>query len=132
MFHTVLIKSRSQFPIGRKRIRKVVNRILNKYKVESPVEVSLAIVGDRKMRELNLIYRHLDKSTTVLAFSQLEKKRAADLFPSSKDGKLRLGDVVVCYPQARRMAAEENRLVDDVIDYLLAHGLKHLLGIHHK
>ena len=48
------------------------------------------------------------------------------------DGILRLGDIVVSYPVARRQAGEHNLLVDNEIKILVKHGMLHLLGIHHE
>jgi probable rRNA maturation factor len=52
-------------------------------------------------------------------------------FVDVPDGVLRLGDLVVSFPEAVREATEENKLVDDKIVELVLHGLDHLLGIHH-
>lgn len=95
--------------------------------VSGPIEVSIAIVGDRKMRELNNKYRNLDKTTNVLSFSQIEGSAA----PLPAD-RLFLGDIVVSYPVVIEEAARENMLVDDKINELVEHGLMHLLGLHHE
>jgi len=87
------------------------------------VEVSVAVVGGRKIRSLNKTYRQLDESTDVLSFPQ-EGSR-------DPDGILRLGDILVCYPQAIEQAVEEDKMVDEKINELVEHGLRHLLGIHH-
>jgi probable rRNA maturation factor len=52
-------------------------------------------------------------------------------FITPPDDILHLGDIVVSYPQAVREAGEENKMVDDVVEFLILHGLNHLLGIHH-
>lgn len=94
--------------------------------VTGAAEVSVAVVGDRKMRELNKKYRSLDKTTNVLSFSQMEGE--ASPLPSDR---LFLGDVVVSYPVIIEEAARENMLVDDKINELIEHGVRHLLGLHH-
>jgi len=43
-----------------------------------------------------------------------------------------LGDIVICYPQAKRQAMQWNKLLDEEIEFLASHGLLHLLGIHHE
>ena len=87
----------------------------------------MSIVGDRRMRELNKKYRKLDKTTDVLSFGLNE----GDAFVESPDDVLRLGDIVVSYPQAVDEAREENKMVIDQIVLLVLHGLDHLLGKHH-
>ena len=45
---------------------------------------------------------------------------------------LRLGDIVLSYPQVINDAVRDEMLVDDKVDELIEHGLMHLLGIHHE
>jgi len=118
----VLIKCSSRYPIERPRIRLLIKKILGDQGENKDIEVSLAFVGDRKMKELNKKYRQLEETTDVLSFS-LEK----DNFP---DKVLRLGDIVISYPQARKQAGENNLTVDQEIDRLVEHGLLSLLGLH--
>ena len=49
-------------------------------------------------------------------------------FVDPPDNILRLGDIIISYPQARERAAEDNMLVDDKIDELVIHGLTNLLS----
>jgi probable rRNA maturation factor len=102
-----------------------VETFLNEQKIKSEVEVSISIVGDRKMRELNKKYRNLEETTSVLSFSQQEGKP----FINPPDGILRLGDIIISYPQTVAMAAAENKLIDQKISELVRHGLANLLGI---
>ncbi len=101
-------------------------------KIKSDTEVSVTIVGDRRMRDLNTQYRKLPETTDVLSFALNDPTIAREPFQDSPDSVLRLGDIVVSYPQAISQAAEENKLVDDKIIELVLHGLNHLLGIHHE
>lgn len=121
----ILISGESRFPVNRKVLRDVVEKFLTEQKIKSEVEVSIAIVGDRKMRELNKIYRKIDQTTPVLSFS-LEEGRP---FVTPPDGVLRLGDIVISYPQTVGAAAKENKLVDQKISELIRHGLAKLFGI---
>ena len=45
---------------------------------------------------------------------------------------LRLGDIVLSYPQVIDDASRDEMLVDDKVDQLIEHGLMHLLGLHHE
>lgn len=121
----VLISTESRFPINRKLLKEVVEKFLSEQKIKSEVEVSIAIVGDRKMRELNKKYRGIEEVSSVLSFSLEEGKS----FVRPPDDILRLGDIVISYPQAVEMAAAENKLVDQEIADLVRHGLSNLLGI---
>ena len=121
----VLIKADSRYPVDRKMAREKVKQILESKRLTQGVEVSLSFVGDRKMKILNFKYRKKNETTDVLSFSITEGE------PFPKDNILRLGDIVISYPQARKQAREYNILVDKEIEKLVEHGLLHLLGIHH-
>ena len=123
---SVPIYVESRYKVNRKRIKQKVFDTLHQHGVVGPAEVSVAIVGDRKMRALNKKYRNLDKTTNVLSFSQLE----GEYSPLPKD-KLYLGDVIVSYPKIIEEAVLENMLVDDKVAELVEHGILHLLGEHH-
>ena len=75
-------------------------------------------------------YRNIDDTTDVLSLGSNESAEKANRL-EAPDNILRLGDIVVSYPQAIAEAAEENKMVDDKIIELVLHGLNHLLGIHH-
>ncbi len=127
---TVLIQSESHYPVSREKIRDAVITALEK-KVKSDTEVSVSIIGDRLMKQLNTTYRKLNKTTDVLSFPQQESDVSHTAFISPPDNILRLGDIVISYPQAVLEAQETDKLVDDIVVELALHGLDHLLGIHH-
>jgi probable rRNA maturation factor len=83
------------------------------------------------MQKLNRQYRGKDYPTDVLSFGFADPTAPASPFVEAPDGVLRLGEIVVSYPQAVKEAIEENKLVDDTIVGLVLHGLDHLMGIHH-
>jgi probable rRNA maturation factor len=124
---SVQIFVESRYKVNRKRIKKVVDSVIAKNEVSGPVEVSIAIVGDRKMRELSKKYKGEDKTRNILSFSQTEGESMA-----MPNDALRLGDIVLSFPQVINDAVRDEMLVDDKIDQLVEHGLMHLLGIHHE
>lgn len=128
---TVLIKTESHYNINRHRVREAIARLLQQKGIKLNVEVSIMVVGDRLMKKLNNTYRHLDDTTDVLSFPQSDDKKEVP-FMDPPDGILRLGDIVISYPAARDDAMEEGKLVDDKIDELVEHGMRHLLGEHHN
>lgn len=123
----VLIFVESRYKINRKRIKGTVENTLKQNEIVSPVEVSIAVVGDRKMRELSRKYKGEDKTHNVLSFSQTDEEST-----KSSGDLLRLGDIVISYPEVIREAAAEEVFVDDKVDELVEHGLQHLLGLHHE
>jgi len=88
------------------------------------VELSVALVDDPTIHELNRTYRHKDKPTDVLAFPLQEG--------ISGEPVGMLGDVIVSIETARRQAARHRRPLLAELTMLLAHGLLHLLGHDHQ
>jgi len=128
---TVLFSTESHYRVDRKKIKAALTQALQD-KVFRDCEVSVSIVGDRRMKMLNKSYRNLDKTTDVLSFPQDDPSQPEKTpFVPAPDNVLRIGDIVVSYPQAVSEARQWNKLVDDVIVLLVLHGLNHLMGIHH-
>ncbi len=123
----VLIFVESRYKINRKQVRSQIVSLLKEHGITGPAEVSVAIVGDRKMRALHKKYKGEDKTTNVLSFS-LTEGQSSEL--SSE--VLRLGDIVLSYPQVIKEASEDDVLVDDKVEELIKHSLMHLLGLHHE
>lgn len=117
----------SRYKVNRKKIKESVLKILSEHKINASCEVSIAIVGNRKMRGLNKKYRDIDKSTNVLSFPQQEGKVVAPVA-----NRLYLGDIVIAYPKVIEEASRENMLVDEKVAELVEHSVRHLLGIHHS
>lgn len=134
-----MISADSRFPISRPKIKQVVEKTLQERRISSDVEVSVLICGTRKSRELARKYLDDNQAHNVLSFSLTEEGsqfasptgKSAKGFVEFQNGKLVLGDVVVCYPLAQIEANEDNVLVDQKICELVEHGIWHLLGEHH-
>ena len=123
----VLIYVESRYKVNRKRIKSAVQFVLEDQSIQTPLEVSIAIVGDRKMRALNKKYRNLDKTANILSFPLNEggeTKLPSDI--------MRLGDIIISYPMVIKESAEQDLLVDDRVEELVQHGMMHLLGLHHE
>lgn len=121
------IAADSRYPFDRKRVKAALIKTLEEQDItKGAVKISLSVVGERKIRELENKYFKEDKVTDVLSFPLEEGLEMPDDF----DG-LNLGDIVICYPQAKRQAIQWNRIVDEEIEFLACHGLLHLLGVHH-
>jgi probable rRNA maturation factor len=95
------------------------------------VELSVALVDDATIHELNRAYRKKNKPTDVLAFPI--QTRGAEPEPGDRArGAALLGDVIVSIDTARRQARARRRPLLDELTMLLAHGLLHLLGHDHR
>jgi len=121
------IAADSRYPFDRKRVKEALVKTLVEQGVnDGVVKISLSVVGERKIKEFEKKYFKEDKVTDVLSFPLEEGEE----MPDDIDG-LNLGDIVICYPQAKRQAIQWNRIIDEEIEFLACHGLLHLLGIHH-
>ncbi len=88
-------------------------------------EVSILIVDDARIQELNRDYLQRDKPTNVISFSMLEGEEVS-LHPQL------LGDVVISADTAARDASEAGSPFENELYFLLLHGILHLLGYDHE
>lgn len=124
----VLFYVESRYKINRKHVKNTVASVLAKQNVTSPIEVSIAVIGDRKMRALSKKYKGEDKTRNILSFSLAEGEPVHTPLTNLE----RLGDIVISYPVVIQESARDEMLVDDKVDELVEHGMLHLLGLHHE
>jgi probable rRNA maturation factor len=125
----VSVTKQSNYSANSTAIKKRLSLYLQKQGIVSDAEVSVAIVGEKKMMEIGNKYLKDKKLHNVLSFTPNETK-ADFIFPP--DGIIHLGEIVVCYPLAVKEAGEENVLTIERVCELVEHGALHLLGIHHE
>lgn len=129
---TVGIRTDSRYPVNRKIIRRAVVDTIAKHTIGSiDVEVSVVVVGARKMDELSKAFLKDQEEHEVLSFPLEESKGGERGFVNPPDGILRLGDIVLCWPRVLLAAAIDGVMVDDEVFLLTAHSTEHLLGKHH-
>lgn len=88
-------------------------------------ELSLLFVDNAAIAEINRQYLNRHYPTNVISFSQTE----GDF---SQIHSFLLGDVVISAEQAVSDAEAGSLDVNDEIDFLIIHGLLHLLGYNHE
>ncbi len=88
-------------------------------------ELSILIVDDQQIAELNRQYLNREGPTNVIAFSMRE-----GLF--SEIAPNLLGDVVISVETAHRQAKDAGLSMLVYFDQLLIHGILHLLGFDHE
>lgn len=91
-------------------------------KKPAKIVVSLYFTDDREVQQLNKKFLDRDFPTDVLSF-KIDQQISSD--------KSYLGDVVISLPQAKKNAKKLGHRLEDELVELAAHGLRHLLGIHH-
>jgi probable rRNA maturation factor len=96
---------------------------------DRPVEISVTLTGDEKVRELNAHWRGKDKPTNVLSFPMADER---DLSRTTlADSELLLGDIILARGVCEAEATERGVSVEDHATHLLVHGTLHLLGYDH-
>jgi len=88
-------------------------------------ELSILIVDDAQMAELNSKYLNRSGPTNVIAFPMREGK-FSNVAPHL------LGDVVISVETAQREAAPAGISMEARFAQLLVHGILHLLGFDHE
>jgi probable rRNA maturation factor len=112
---------------SRRELAEFVRRVLIALRVDDDIhEVSIAIVDDDAMRNLNRKFRKKNKTTDVLTFPADD----SDADPNATGRPL--GDVVISIDQARRQATDQKHSLAIEIRYLILHGILHALGYDHE
>ncbi|MFS8541326.1 MAG: rRNA maturation RNase YbeY, partial [Tissierellales bacterium] len=86
-------------------------------------EISLTFVDNDEIRELNKLYRGIDKETDVLSFPMEEGEKIYC-------GNM-LGDIVISAEKALEQSKEYGHSLLREIVYLAVHSMFHLLGYDH-
>ena len=104
------------------RLEKAAMKSLQNEHFGRPAEVSIVLVDDKRMHELNKAYRSIDRPTDVLSFAQLDDENVP------VDVTIPVGDIVVSTDTAERQAVSGGRSLNDELEILVIHGMLHLLG----
>lgn len=105
-------------PVASDRVEAAVRHVLRAEGVDQ-AEISIALVGDAEMAELNEQYLSHEGTTDVISFHLHDA------------GEPPLGDVYVGVEQAARQAAEFGAAADEEVLRLAIHGTLHVLGMEH-
>jgi probable rRNA maturation factor len=94
-----------------------------------PVEVSVRLTSDERVRALNAEWRGKDQPTNVLSFPLAEP---AELAGCNQPGaEILVGDIVLARGVCAAEAADKAVALEDHAAHLLVHGTLHLLGYDH-
>lgn len=125
----VLLTKQSNYPVKSSELKRKLAAFFEKRGVISDAEVSVALVGEARMLGLGKLYLKDKDLHNVLSFLPGETQKH---FVMPPDGKIYLGEIVVCYPKAVSEAKKENVLIAERVYDLIEHGAMHLMGIHHE
>lgn len=107
----------SRYKLNRKHIKKLATNLLTEQGFEPNNEINIVFAGRNKLKELSKKYKDENVALPVLTFIYNEE---------IKEGNSALAEVIICYPDAVLMAAQKNKTVDQIIDYLVKHGLQNI------
>jgi len=84
------------------------------------IKVTVSFLPPKKIQKLNKDLRGKSYVPAVLSFSYFEP---------TEEGML-LGEVLICKPEARKLAKKNKVTEEEQINQLIVHGIKHILGVH--
>ena len=94
---------------------------------------SVAFVSDKRMTELNKVFRGKDSTTDVLSFPHNpDELESVHHLSASDETKNFMGDIVISLEQAQRQAKENKLTLQQEIKQLILHGALHLSGYDHE
>ena len=118
------------------RLKKIIFRVikisLELEKIYVKPQVSILILNNKQMQDLNKKFRDIDKTTDVLSFPLIDfesnsNKDKNDLIKHD----IMLGDIVININKVFLQAREYLHSPEREIGFLTAHGILHLLGYDH-
>lgn len=107
-----------------KKIKDVITYALEFEKVTNST-FNIIIVDNKKIRDINKIYRNIDRETDVISFALEDSKDDIKL------EKRVLGDIYISKDKAISQAKEYGHSTLREFSFLSVHGLLHLLGYDH-
>ena len=117
-----------------KLLEETVSATLKYENVTEPCYVSIAVVDEDEIKEINNEHRGIDSVTDVLSFPVVNltdgsfNENAGDYY----EGRLILGDVVLCSKRAKEQSVEFGHSYERELGYLTCHSVLHLIGYDHE
>ena len=107
-----------------KLIKKAINKALRSEGFKRVAEISVTILDDQNIHEMNLETRGVDRPTDVLSFPVFDEDFGV--------GYAVLGDIVISYDTAKRQAEQYGHSLERELAFLTVHSVLHLLGYDHE
>lgn len=95
-------------------LNKISKKVLEKEN-KKDVDLSIALVGEKRIKGLNKKYRRKNRITDVLSFSYNNS-----------------GEIVICLKEVKKDAKKFKSIFKKELTRVLIHGILHLLGYNHK
>lgn len=109
---------------------KLLEKTLRHLNLQFEPYVSVTLVDNEFIHNLNRDYRHIDRPTDVISFAFLDGNNEKDkIFQSGQN--VVLGEIYISFDKAREQAASYGHSLDRELKFLFVHGILHLLGYDH-
>lgn len=116
-------------------IREAVEISIETEEFKYKSEVSICIVDNETIRQLNKNHRCVDMSTDVLSFPMIDMSHGTLDTPiyehDMDEGRVLLGDIVISVEMVEKQANEYGHSFERELAFLTTHGVFHLLGYNH-
>ncbi len=109
-------------------IERCTRAALEEEELYEDAQVSVTLVDNEAIREINREHRNIDRATDVLSFP-LGDDESFDTDPET--GAILLGDIVISLERAEEQAKELGHSFYREVAFLITHSLFHLLGYDH-
>ncbi|CAM3948148.1 rRNA maturation RNase YbeY [Lederbergia lenta] len=113
-----------------KMIEGILNYAAQKEGVEEDSEVSVTIVTNSEIQEINKMYRGKDEPTDVISFA-MEELGEGEIIIKGEGIPRMLGDIIISIERAEEQADMYEHTFIRELGFLAVHGLLHLLGYDH-
>ncbi len=118
-----------KLPTGiRMIIRRACIAVLQSENFGSSAEISVTLVNNKEIHEINKEFRNIDSATDVLSFP-LGEDGVYDSDPTT--GLKMLGDIVISVERALAQSQEYGHSFQREMAFLTVHSMLHLLGYDH-
>lgn len=137
----IICESKPDFRFHYKELaRKVIAASLDAEDFPYESEISLTLVNNERIQEINREMRQIDAPTDVLSFPMLEYESPADFSGLEEQwegtvnpdtDEVMLGDIVISLDKVRSQAEAYGHSEKREFAFLITHSMLHLLGYDH-
>ena len=107
----------------------LIQRTFKHLKLKFDPIISVSLVDNDFIHEMNRDYRGIDRPTDVISFAFLDNEDRATLYKGKEP--VCLGDIYISVDKAKEQAEEYGHSIKRELSFLFVHGLLHLLGYDH-
>ena len=111
-----------KFKTDEKLLREILERLIKAEKIKKRVVVSLVVVGNKTIKEINKMFRGKNRATSILSFPLLSSSKFV-----TPEEELFLGDIIINIEKIKK----EKKDFKAEIKKNLAHSFLHLLSYTH-